>query len=61
MAVLVKFLGPLTGTKLLTIEYCLTNMTKHFIVLLCFVFLLFFFFLFNYAGSVSESACMNFS
>ena len=56
-----QFLSPLLGTKLRTIEYCLNNVTKHFIVLFYFVFLLFFFFLFYYAGSVGESAYRNFS
>ena len=58
--VVVKFLALLSGTKLLTIDYCLTNVTKYFIVSCCFVFLLLFFFLFNFAGSVGETACRNF-
>jgi len=60
LAAVVKFLAPLPGTKLLTIEYCLTNVTKHFIILFCFVSLLFFFFLFNWVASVGESAFRNF-
>ena len=60
-AVLVKFLAPLPWTKLLTIEYYLTNVAKHFYYFVLFFFLLFFFFLFNVTGSVGESAYRNFS
>jgi len=58
-AVSVKFLVPLSGTKLLTVEYCLKNLTKHFY---CFAsFSCSFFSLFNCNGSVGKSAWRNFS
>ena len=59
--VLIKFLALLQGTKLLTIEYCLVNETKHFYCVALSCFLVIFLFCFNCAGSVGESACRNFS
>ena len=42
MAVLIKCLAPLPGTKLLTIEYCHKNMTKHVYCFALFCFLVIF-------------------
>jgi len=42
VVVLIKFLALLPGTKLLTIEFCLKNMTKHFYCFALFCFFVIF-------------------